>query len=81
MKVSRLNTSLLVFLLTFFSISVTARAFEDDDEPDDYDVKDRVVRISMILGEVSLKRKGNQDWETARLNYPLLEGDTSAAAP
>ena len=78
MKVSRLNTSLLVFLLTFFSFTVTTRAFEDDDEPDDYDVKDRVVRISLITGEVSLKRKGNQDWESARLNYPLVEGDTIA---
>src|SRR5689334_1595341 len=78
MKVSRLNTSLLVFLLTFFSITVTARAFDDDDDPDDYDVKDRVVRISLITGEASLKRKGNQDWETARLNYPLVEGDTIA---
>ena len=69
MKVSRLNTSLLVFLLTFFSITATARAFDDDDnEPDDYDVKDRVVRISLITVEASLKRKGNQDWENARLN-------------
>src|SRR5690242_6232113 len=78
MKVSRLNTSLLVFLLTFFSITITARAFDDDDDSDDYDVKDRVVRISLITGEVNLKRKGNQDWEPARLNYPLIEGDTIA---
>ena len=77
MKVSRLNASLLAFLLTFFSITVTARA-ADDDEPDDYDVKARVVRISLITGEVNLKRNGNTDWERARLNYPLVEGDTVA---
>lgn len=78
MKVSRLKTSLLIFLLTFFSITVSARAFDDDDDSDDYDVKDRVVRISLTTGEVNLKRKGNTDWENARLNYPLVEGDTIA---
>ncbi|HSD47420.1 MAG TPA: DUF6600 domain-containing protein, partial [Pyrinomonadaceae bacterium] len=78
MKVSRLNASLLAFLLTFFSITVSARAADDDDEPDDYDVKARVVRISLITGEVNLKRNGNSDWERARVNYPLVEGDTVA---
>ena len=57
---------------------VIARAADDTDESDDFDVKDRVVRISLITGEVNLKRKGNQDWERARLNYPLIEGDTIA---
>ncbi|HKG78974.1 MAG TPA: hypothetical protein VKA78_06130, partial [Pyrinomonadaceae bacterium] len=76
MRVSRPKTSLLFsfFLLTLLSIPITARA--DDDEPDDYDVKARVARISLISGEVTLKRNGNQDWEPVRLNYPLVEGDT-----
>ena len=79
MQVSRLNTSLLLsLLLLLFSITVTARAQDDDDEPDDYDVKARVVRISLISGQVNLKRNGNQDWEQVRLNYPLVEGDTVA---
>lgn len=78
MQVSRLNASLLVLLLTLFSLTITARAADDDDEPDDYDLKARVVRISLITGEVTLKRNGNQDWERARLNYPLVEGDTVA---
>ncbi len=78
MRVSRPKTSLLFyfFLLTLFSIPITARA--DDDEPDDYDVKARVARISLISGEVNLKRNGNQDWEPVRLNYPLVEGDEVA---
>lgn len=78
MQVSRLKTSLILCaaLLTLFSITV--RAGDDDDADDDYDVKARVVRISLIGGEVSLKRNGNQDWETLRLNYPLVEGDTVA---
>jgi hypothetical protein len=79
MRVSRLKTNLILwaFVLTFFSITITARA-DDDDEPDDYDVKARVVRISLMAGEVNLKRNGNQDFEPARLNYPLVEGDIVA---
>src|SRR5688572_20512327 len=77
MKVSRRNVSfLLSLLLITFSLTVTARA--DDDEPDDYEVKARVVRVSLIDGEVNLKRHGNQDWERTRLNYPVVEGDTLA---
>ena len=79
MRVSRPNVSLLLsLLLILFSITVTARA--DDDEPDEYDVKARVVRISLIDGEVNLQRNGNKDWERARLNFPLVEGDTVATA-
>ena len=77
MEVSRRNISLLLSLLLItFSITTTARA--DDEEPDEYEVKARVVRISLIDGEVNLKRHGNQDWERTRLNYPLVEGDTLA---
>lgn len=71
---SRCYPTILLLLLTFFSVQLTARA--SDDEADDYDVKARVVRISLIAGEVSLKRKGNSEWEHARLNFPLVEGDT-----
>lgn len=80
MQVSRLKTSLilLALLLTLFSLTITARADDEDDADDDYDVKARVVRISLIGGEVNLKRNGNQDWESLRLNYPLVEGDTVA---
>jgi len=77
MRVSRPKISLLVsLLLTLFSITITARAV--DDEPDDYEVKARVVRVSLISGEATLKRNGNKDWEQIRLNYPLVEGDTVA---
>ena len=46
------------------------------EDPDEYDVKTRVARISLIVGDVSLKREGNDDWERVRLNFPLVEGDT-----
>ena len=75
MRVSRRNTSLLLsLLLILFTTTIIVRA--DDDEPDEYDVTARVVRTSLIDGQVDLKRNGNQDWEHIRLNYPLVEGDT-----
>ncbi len=64
----------LLLLLALVATPVTIRA--SDDEADEYDVKARVVRISLISGDVSLKRKDNTDWERARLNFPLVEGDT-----
>src|SRR5574338_252672 len=78
MRVSRLKTSLLFsfVLLTFLSVTIPVRAGDDDDQADDYDVKARVARISLIGGEVNLRRKDNKDWEPARTNYPLVEGDT-----
>ena len=77
MRVSRPNITLLLSLLLILFSITTARA-QDDDEPDDYDVKARVVRISLVEGEVNVKRHGNQDWERLRVNYPLVEGDTLA---
>ena len=79
MPVSRLSVfrptaSLLFLLLTFLSVTITARA--EDDEPDDYDVKARVVRVSLMVGDVQLKRNESKQWELIRLNYPLVEGDT-----
>jgi FecR protein len=78
MQVSRRKTSLILLALLLTLFSITARADDDDDADDDYDVKARVVRISLIGGEVTLKRNGNEDWEPLRLNYPLVEGDTVA---
>src|SRR6185295_19715443 len=70
--------SILSLLLVFLTTTIVARAADDDDDGDEYDVKARVVRISLISGEVNLKRNGNTDWEHARLNFPLVEGDTVA---
>jgi len=71
---SRLYSRIFLLLLALVAITVTIRA--SDDEADEYDVKARVVRISLISGDVSLKRRDNTDWERARLNFPLVEGDT-----
>ncbi|MBK8810150.1 MAG: FecR domain-containing protein [Acidobacteria bacterium] len=45
---------------------------------DDYtpEVTARVVRISVIRGDVQIRRSGeNQAWEKATLNLPIVEGD------
>ena len=69
-----LYATILSLLLTPFATSHSV--FADDDDAEDYDVKARVVRVSLINGEASLKRNGDSDWERARLNVPLVEGDT-----
>src|ERR1700674_2254027 len=72
---------LLLILLTCLTNKTVARpADAADDGVEEYDVKARVVRISLMSGEVSLKRKDNPEWEQARLNYALVEGDTISTA-
>ncbi|HLM00929.1 MAG TPA: DUF6600 domain-containing protein, partial [Pyrinomonadaceae bacterium] len=51
---------------------------------DDYipEVTARVARISFLRGEVQIKRAGGNDyWERATLNLPLVEGDQIATEP
>jgi hypothetical protein len=69
---SRLYSRIFLLLLALVATTVTIRA--SDDEADEYDVKARVVRISLISGEVSLKRKDNTDWERARLTFHWSRG-------
>jgi hypothetical protein len=73
----RIFSLLLILLLTSFAANVLAFA-DDEDESESYDEQARVVRISMLKGETTLKRKSNTDWERAKLNFPLVEGDTVA---
>ena len=69
---------LSTFLLTLNTISAAARPVSDEDDRYDYDETARVVRISLIGGDVSLRRAGNNEWEHAALNLPLVEGDRLA---
>ncbi|MFZ1699767.1 MAG: DUF6600 domain-containing protein [Pyrinomonadaceae bacterium] len=50
-------------------------AIDDDEEPE---VTARVARISFLSGEAKIRRAGIEDWETATLNLPLVEGDEIA---
>ncbi|HEV7857113.1 MAG TPA: DUF6600 domain-containing protein [Pyrinomonadaceae bacterium] len=80
MRSARYFSKALLLLLIALCVSNTraATATDDDDYPDEYDVTARVVRVSLLSGDVSLRRAGNTDWERARLNLPLVEGDTLA---
>ena len=50
-----------------------------DEELDDaYEETARVVRVSLLGGDVSLRRAGSREWEKATLNLPLVEGDRLA---
>src|SRR5687767_2829936 len=74
-------SAFLLLLLTLLTVPTIARAADDEaEEPDEYDVKARVVRISLLTGEVNLRRDGSTEPERARLNYPLVEGDTISTA-
>lgn len=74
----------LLLLLTIVHFAATlARAAADDDNnddnySDDYEETARVARISLLAGDVSLRRAGSDKWERAALNAPLVEGDRLA---
>lgn len=70
-----LHAALLSLLSTLLLFSPAARA-ADDTTDDEYEEHARVLRVSLTKGEVSLLRAGESEWESARLNTPLVEGDT-----
>jgi hypothetical protein len=72
-----LSLALLLLLSAFLYTAPAARA-ADDTSDDEYEEHARVLRVSLLKGEVSLKRAGENDWENARLNTPLVEGDLLA---
>jgi hypothetical protein len=71
-----ISTSLFLLFILLATFTVTVRA--DEKDADDYEENARVARISLIRGDVQLKRSGSKTWERARLNFPLVEGDTLA---
>jgi hypothetical protein len=68
----------LLLLLSAFLYTVPAARAADDTYDDEYEEHARVLRVSLLKGEVSLKRAGENEWENARLNTPLVEGDLLA---
>jgi hypothetical protein len=73
--------SLLLLLTTLQLCAPVALAADDDTLADDdygYEETARVARVSLIAGDVSLRRAGSDKWERAALNTPLVEGDRLA---
>ncbi|MBV9924998.1 MAG: FecR domain-containing protein [Acidobacteria bacterium] len=78
---SRLSapTVTLFLLSTLFLLTSAARAADDTyNDDDEYEERARVLRVSLLKGEVTLKRAGGDEWEDVRLNSPLVEGDVLA---
>ncbi|MCA1634561.1 MAG: FecR domain-containing protein [Acidobacteria bacterium] len=73
-----LFVALLSLLLIFLLTGATTLAAEEDVKESEYEEKARVMRVTLLKGEVSLRRDGNVEWETAKINLPLVEGDTLA---
>jgi hypothetical protein len=69
--------SLPLSLLLLFTFSDLALAAEDDRHADEdaYEETARVARLSLVRGDVSVRRAGGGRWERAALNLPLVEGD------
>lgn len=77
MRLTRLLPVAFLFLLTAVLAPVMdVRAAEDGDDTSEETA--RVMRVSLLSGDVSLRRAGYEDWEQANLNMPLVEGDTLA---
>jgi hypothetical protein len=73
--------ALLSVLCALLNVPAAARAAtldEDDITEDEYEERARVMRITLVGGIVSLRRAGEEEWEAARLNVPLVEGDAVA---
>ena len=67
-------------LSAIISLAAVVSAFgvtyvEDDTMPE---VRDRVARISVMQGDVQIKRADSDEWEAAAENLPLVEGDEIA---
>ncbi len=59
--------------LAVLIMAIGVAAYEVDDTVPE--AAERVARISYIDGEVKIRRDGNEDWEKAELNLPIVEGD------
>jgi hypothetical protein len=55
-----------------------ATAFDEEIDDAGYEETARVVRVSLLGGDVSLRRAGSKEWEKVTLNLPLVEGDRLA---
>lgn len=72
------TSNILPFALSLLFISyqtASAIPFSSEDPDDDYDETARVVRISFLRGEASLKHADDSQSEQATINTALVEGD------
>jgi hypothetical protein len=73
-----ISTCLFLLFILLATFTIPVRADDDNNDADEYEESARVARVSMIRGDVQLQRNGSKTWELARVNFPLVEGDTLA---
>src|SRR4051812_18378920 len=71
-------TTCLFFLFLLLASFTTSVRADDEKDVDEYEETARVARVRLVRGDVQLKRQGSKSWETARPNFPLVEGDLLA---
>src|SRR5258708_6512617 len=77
MKLQRILIPGLASLIAAFTIS-PSRA--DDTLPDD-SLNRGVARVSILIGDVSVRRNASSEYVAAALNAPLVAGDSIATGP
>src|SRR5262245_43508944 len=78
MRSAKLPLGVCLSVLLILVCQTAAFADDDDKVGDEYDDNARVVRVSLIQGDVSFRRHDTEDWEAAKLNVALVEGDMLA---
>ncbi|MEP6924397.1 MAG: DUF6600 domain-containing protein [Pyrinomonadaceae bacterium] len=68
--------TLIWLVLMLCAASVVASPTDEDNSADYPD--SRVARITVVRGDVQIRRAGSQEWEEGTLNLPLVEGDRLA---
>lgn len=85
---TRFLVLMLVALTAIPSIFANPQITNLPDSPDDFvvdneyepEVTARVARFSFVSGDVRIRRVGSEEWETATLNLPVVEGDEISTA-
>lgn len=65
----------LLLVTILFVGNVSANPTDEDYSDSD---NNRVARITLVRGDVQVRRAGSQEWEEAAPNLPLVEGDRIA---
>ena len=69
----------LIFAGLLISLSTASVALANNGlDRDEAAVRTRVARISLLSGDVQVRRAGSDEWESASVNLPLVEGDLLA---
>ncbi|MEO6392861.1 MAG: hypothetical protein ABIP75_13520, partial [Pyrinomonadaceae bacterium] len=76
-----LRLAVLVVLSTLFCALGAQAATDDTIDLNQPDVTNRVARISLLSGDVQLRRAQTNATEVALLNLPLVEGDQIITGP